>query len=286
MERIVLIHEAPVRQRISEAELLRKRIKVNEQGIENLTFKIAETQDELEAAYRLTHDVYVKNGYMDICPSGLRFNFFNALPYTQTFIVKDGPQTVMTMSLFPDSSFGLPLDSNFQSQVDVLRRQGRYVAEVGANVSHINNQKAIMYLMKTMHTCAKDYLKVDDLVITVHPKHKNFYEYILGFEIIGEKASYSYVNSNPAVALKLDLRKNKKLYWDNYPREPLENDLHYFFFILNSKLISLPERIAPLRVWNNRLFNYFFKEKTNMYFEADDKTKELMEKYYGEYICA
>jgi hypothetical protein len=271
---------------LTTLELLRNKIKVNEEGIENIIFKIAETKTELESAFHLTYQIYVQNGYMNPCSTGLRFNFFNAMPYTQTFIAKANDQTIMTTSLFPDSPLGLPADCMFQKKINEYRQQGKYLAEIGANVSTINNQKAVMHLMKIMHTYARDYLKVDDIVITVPPKHKNFYVYVLGFELFGEQTEYAYVNGNPAVALKLDLHENKNIYWNNYPREPLENDLHHFFFKKESQLIILPEKKAPLKVWDDQLFDYFFKERTNLYAEANNKTRSLIQKYYHEYALA
>jgi len=286
MERIVLIQSPPEKQGLSVEELLRKRIKVDEQGIENLTFKIAETQNELESAFRLIHDAYVKSGYMNTSSSALRFGFFNAMPYTQTFLSKSNGDTIMTITLFPDSPLGLPLDKLYKREIDTIREKGRYIAEVGGLASVVNNQNAILHLIKLLYYHAEELLKIDDLVITVHPKHKNFYKVILCFEEIGEIKSYPDVKDNPAIALRLDLHRFREYYWNFYPREPLEKDLHHFFFIKNSESILLPESKSPLRIWNAKLFNYFFLEKTNMYFEADDKTRELMEKYYGEYICA
>ncbi len=286
MENHVLIKLQVADSKLTNGELFRRRIKVNEEGIENINFKIAETKAELESAFHLTHQIYVQNGYMNPCPSGLRFNFFNAMPYSQTFIANANDQTIMTMSLFPDSPLGMPADCMFQEKINEYRLQGRYLAEIGANVSTINNQKALMHLIKIMHSYARDYLKIDDFVITVPPKHKNFYIHVLGFELFGEQTEYAYVNDNPAVALKLDLHENKNIYWNNYPREPLENDLHHFLFVKDSHLIALPEKKVPLKVWDNQIFDYFFKEKTNFYVEADDKTKSLIEKYYHAYAMA
>ena len=286
MDKHVLIKPQVSDNQLTTIKLLRKRIKVNEEGIENVFFKIAETKAELESAYHLIHEIYIKNGYMNPSPSRLRFGFYNAMPYTQTFIGNIDSETMVTMTLFPDSPLGLPLDDVFRKEADCLRSQGRYLAEVGGLGSVINNQNAIMHLIKILYCYAEEYQKVDDLLITVHPKHKNFYKIILGFEEIGETKSYAYVMDNPAVALKIDLHKYREDYWNFYPREPLENDLYHFFFIKNSNSISLPEKKVPLHVWNPKLFDYFFKEKTSLYAEADSKTKDLLQKYYTEYAVA
>ena len=54
-------------------------------GIE---LSLAVTRDDLEAAYRLLHDVYTEIGFMEHHPSGLRLNVYNMLPHTSTVVAK------------------------------------------------------------------------------------------------------------------------------------------------------------------------------------------------------
>jgi hypothetical protein len=286
MDTRVLTEIQQAKSQLSTKELFRKKIKVNEEGINHIRFKIAETKEELEAAYHLNYEIYVKNGYMQPSSTGLRFSLFNAMPYTQTFIGAENTETVMAITLFPDSPLGLPMDSLYKQEVDKLRQDGRYVAEIGGLISKVNNQNLFLHLLKSLYLYADKYLQVDDLVATVHPKHSNFHEIILCFERFGAVKSYSYVNDNPAVALRLDLHKFKEYYWNNYPREPLEKDLYHFFFVKNSSTICLPEKNKPVHVWNSGLFQYFFNEKTNFYQTSDQRTKELIQKYYLEYVMA
>jgi hypothetical protein len=283
MEKNVLIQEPPViKESLSESYLLRKRFKIIDESIENFVFKIAANQEELESAYCLNYKIYVKQGYMNQTSSKMRINHFNAMPYTQTFIGIQNNRTVMTISLFPDSQLGIPMDRLYKKEIDKLREKGRYVAEVGSLVSEINNQSTLMHLIKILFLYAQEYIYVDDLVVTVHPKHKNFYKVILCFEEISTMKTYSYVNDNPAIAFRMDMHKVREYYWNAYPREPVENDFYNFIFVKNSTSIILPGNKSPLYVWNTNLFNYFFKEKTDLYFEADHKTREIMHKYYHE----
>jgi hypothetical protein len=285
METKLLVQEQTIAKKpLSSFDLLRRKIKVNEQGLDNFIFKIAETKEELESAYQLVYDIYVKAGYIDPTSSHLRIKFFNAMPYSQTFITKIDDQVTMTMSLFPDSLLGVPLDIGFQKKLNEYRKQNRYLAEIGSYVSNVNNQKADLHLMKAVIFYAKEFLKIDDIIISVSPKHKNFYVHVLGFEVIGEIESYANIKGNPAYALKLDLNNYKNYFWDKYSREPIENDLYHFFFVRDSFSIKLPENLRPLHVWNAKLFSYFFKEKTDLYFKADDKTREIMNKYYEEAV--
>ncbi|MDA3789578.1 MAG: cyclic nucleotide-binding domain-containing protein [Desulfobacula sp.] len=92
---------------------------------------------------------------------------------------------------------------------------------------------------RIMHQYATQHLDIDDLVITVHPKYLWVYEDVLLFEKIGAMREYSYVKNNPAVALRLDLRTAEKKYKKIYGAEPLEKDLHHFFFSAQSDSIDL-----------------------------------------------
>ncbi len=118
--------------------ILRKRVWIDESKLDRTTFKIADTVEELESAYRLVHDVYVKEGYMDPHPSKMRITKYNLLSKSTTFVGKHDGRVVLTMSLIPDSEHGLPMDSLFKSELDQMRNRGRYIAEVGNLASDPN----------------------------------------------------------------------------------------------------------------------------------------------------
>ena len=49
-----------------------------------LSLKIADTQEELEACFRILHDAYVAAGFTRPDPSGLRVTVYHALPIWHT----------------------------------------------------------------------------------------------------------------------------------------------------------------------------------------------------------
>ena len=99
------------------SELLRKKIKIDEAKLNGITFQIADTQRDLLEAYKIVHDVYVAEGYMDPHPTGLRVTRCHALPLTTTFVGKINDKVVLTMSLIPDSTLGLPMDSKYRQEL-------------------------------------------------------------------------------------------------------------------------------------------------------------------------
>ncbi len=84
---------------------------------------------------------------------------------------------------------GLALDHTFGPQLDVLRRQGRRLMEVGLFADrrrHLSRTtESLLQLMRyAFHFGLAQ--GVTDFVIAVCPRHRRFYERFLGLEAIGE----------------------------------------------------------------------------------------------------
>ena len=137
------------------------------------------------------------------------------------------------------------MDSGFERQVDVLRNQGRRLVEVGGLASHPlyrrGNKNIPMLGNRQIVSYAVDILHADDLLITIHPKHLKIYEDIFLFEKIGRISSYSYVNHNPAVALRLNLKTAPQRFKEVYAKKPISKNLYHFLFESESAtFIDLP----------------------------------------------
>ena len=101
---------------------------------ERLVLKIADTQEELEACFKLLHDAYVSSGFMTPDPSGMRVTIYHALPTTTTLCAKLNDQVIGTISLIRESAIGFPLQRIFD--LSEVREQAGYIAEVSALAIH------------------------------------------------------------------------------------------------------------------------------------------------------
>lgn len=220
-------------------KIIRSKLPELSLDLEGIIFRPAVNLDDYIKCFRLLHDVYVKSGYAEPSTTALRIVPQHSNPDSRVFLGSqlnhEAQRTpIYTISLFPDSDEGLPMDNGFKKQLDILRDKGRSIAEVGclaSNPSYRNGDMNIPMLgNRIVVQYAIQYLDVDDLVVAVHPKHLWVYEDVLLLEKIGSISEYSYVKSNPAVAMKLDLRKMEKKYKMIYGAYPLEKDLHHFFF--------------------------------------------------------
>ena len=229
---------------------LQHLIKIDESKMAEYCFKLATTTKDYFAALKLVQDVYINEGYVNAddaaCPCRILENHF--FEQTAVFIGKKNEELVFTVSLFPDSANGLPMDSVYKKEMDALRKQGRAIGEVGCLATHPEfrdgSQNIPMHGNKIMFKYATEYLNLDDLVITVHPKHAVVYKDVLMFDEIGKGQikAHPKVNANPAVALRLDLHEAEEKCRHFYQNNSLETNLHHFLFVKQSDTLELPEK--------------------------------------------
>ena len=207
--------------------------------LQGIVFRPAVSFDDYIKAFRLLHDVYVDAGYIDPSPSALRIVPHHSHPDSRVFLgsrlTANGRRIpVYTISLFPDSDQGLPMDVAFEKGLDGLRSQGRTIAEVGCMAANPAYRKGDMNIPmlgnRIIYQYATQYLDIDDLVITVHPRFQWVYEDVLLFERIGAVKSYPYVRGNPAVALRMDLKTARQRFKESYNRMPCKKNLYRYFF--------------------------------------------------------
>ncbi len=226
-------------------------IKLN---LDDIVFKTAITPEDYLSAFNLVYKVFVKTGYTSPSKTPFRIAPQHCNSDSRIFIGthKDGDieKLIYSISIFPDSDNGLPMDMVFKKELDLLRSKGRFIVESGhlaADPSYkMNTMNIPMLGNKMLHQYASKHLNADDIVIAIHPKHQWIYEDFLLFEKIGEIKEYSYANNNPALAMRLDLRTAKKKYKKAYKNMNKRNNLYHFFFTANSNSIILLDQYFPI----------------------------------------
>jgi len=218
--------------------------------LDNIKFESAKTHDDYIRAFRLLHDVYVESGYAEASAVALRFTPHHFHPDSRIFLgtYNEGSKEslIYTISIFPDSRDGLPMDIAFKNELDQLRSKGRFIAEAGCLASfpmfRKNDMNIPMLGNKILLQYAFQHLDADDLVIAIHPKFQWIYEDLILFEPISEIKQYAPVKNNPAIAMRLDLRSMEANHKKRFGSMPIHKNLHHFFFEGESKSIVLPEK--------------------------------------------
>lgn len=97
-----------------------------------------------------------------------------------------------------------------------------------------------MIMNRFIYNHAIEVLHADELLVTVHPKYLKIYEDILLFEKLGELSEYPYVENNPAVALRLNLKTAPERFKKIYGNMPMGKNLYHFFVESQSTPNDLP----------------------------------------------
>lgn len=243
--------------------------------IRKIEYKIAETVEEKEQAYRLVYAEYLKRGFT--APN--RYAMFTSLyqlgAATTTFVGKMDGEVVVTMSAVADSSVGLPMDKLYGDVIDLLRKRGRRPVEFtmlavkkhlfgkGAySLKSVRKMAALFSLFRFAAQYSKYMHKDTDVVISINPCYVKLYRYLY-FDPIGELRYYKEFENQPALAFKLDL-----MYAETSSRMCLRN---YFF---KKKLPRRLLRKGPeLSAEDMQLL---FGEKSNLLSRLSDQEKALL----------
>jgi hypothetical protein len=212
----------------------------------------AVTVEDLLAAYALTHDVFVEQGYIHPDPTGVRVRPHEALPETATFIARAEQDLVGVTSVVIDTpELGLPTDHAFQAEVDSIRGPGRRICE-GTNWLVSNSHRNSAVLTELMRASFAHAMEVGctDFLGTVSPGHAKFYE-LLGFEILGSQRSYSAEIYDPVVLVRLDLTGlDARFEGVTAGFEDVESFLKHYYIEDN----PYHRHVAAWRIQNDRLF--------------------------------
>ena len=269
---------------------IRNKISIPEAPVPECEFKVATEKEELEEAYALLYKAYLGKKFIDKKKSGLHLMRQHAHPLTVTLVGKINGKVVITASVFPDSELGLPMDSLYKKELDKLRKQGRFIAEVGSLASAPEVRRGSHHLPMMMnnivHRYAKDNMGADDLVITVNPLHEFVYKHVILFKRIGKVKPYQTVKGHLAVPMRLDLHTVESRHIKTYAKKPKSKNFHRFFFVKQYDNIKLPIAGIPNLGFNESLYQEFFIKRSEV--DRVDFTKDqaviakLYAKYYGQ----
>ena len=268
--------------------LYRHLVDCDPQPDARLQLKIADTQDELEACFRLLHDAYVAAGFMQPDPSGLRVTIYHALPTTTTLCAKWDGQVVGTLSMIREGVFGFPLQSAFN--LDPLRARAGRIAEISAlavaPAFRKTGGKILFPLMKFMSGYCSDYFDTRHIVIAVNPNKIELYESLLFFDRLQAEVvdNYDFANGAPAVGATLDLAQAVGLSRLVYGHRGTRKNLFRYFFDSQLPNIQAPGRrffTTNDPVLTPAMMDYFFNQRTQVFSALDDRKRLLLRSIYG-----
>jgi len=259
----------------------------------DLELKIADTQDELEACFRILHDAYVAAGFMKPDPSGLRVTIYHALPTTTTLCAKYQGRVVGTISIIREGVFGFPLQSVFD--LGPVRARRGQVAEISAlaiDPAFRRTGGAILFpLMKFMYEYCREYFDTRHILIAVNPNKIEMYESLLMFERLASRVveNYDFANGAPAVGATLDLQLAQERFRTLYDAQPQRKNLYDYFVRNRMPNIRWPQRryfTTNDPVMTPQLMDYFFNQRTQVLSTLDERKRLLLRSIYSDQAYA
>jgi hypothetical protein len=189
--------------------------------------RVARSQADREAAFRLIYDSYLRAGLVRENPFGMRVSPYHLLPTTEMFVATVEETVVATMSIVMDGELGLPMESIFPEEIAQRRQAGTRLAEVSCLADRRAEPQRFMSLMVLLSRLLAqfaNYVQVEELLLAVHPSHARFYQRRLNFTPIAFEEAYPLVCNKPAQGMSLNIAsvfKNEPAEYEIYVKERL-----------------------------------------------------------------
>lgn len=172
-------------------------VKEERMGEKLFKLRFAQQDDVFNRASMLVQKRYAWRGF----PKAQLKKYPNRI----TILSYHQERIVGTVTVGYDSEEGLMGDEIYKPEIDALRAQGKRVGELSklAIDENIGSKQLlaslihIAYLYGVIHDCT-------DAIIEIVPRHKGFYERMLGFKQIGEERMNNRVHF-PVLLMHLDL---------------------------------------------------------------------------------
>jgi hypothetical protein len=166
-------------------------------SINERTFGIraADVEERRNSASMLINKMYAWRGYGNS-------HTIASDPNKITLTASDNGEVIGTVSLGLDAPVGLLADQVFKDYIDVYRERGSKVCEIIklAIDPSIKSKSVLASLFHVLFLYARDLHGCTEIFIEVNPRHRRFYETMLGFTLICESRPNPRVDA-PAVLL-------------------------------------------------------------------------------------
>lgn len=152
--------------------------------------RLADTEEARFSASQLLGKMYAWRGYTGT-------HRVEEHPYRVSLFATERGETVGTVTLGFDSAEGLQADADFKDVIDAYRMQGGRVCEITklAIAPKANSRKTLASLCHVMFIYGHSKHRCTDVFIEVNPRHRRYYETMLGFHCLGEQRFNKRVNA-------------------------------------------------------------------------------------------
>ena len=191
--------------------------------------RLADTEEGRNSASLLINKMYAWRGYVSS-------HRIEPHPNRITLAASVQGNVIGTVTLGIDSETGILADEIFKDEVDRFRASGARLCEITklAFDHTVRSKMALAALFHTLFIYGYHIHRCTHALIEVNPRHRRFYEHMLGFQRLGEMRENPRVNA-PAYLLSIELEEMARriaAMGGTAEREgaPTERSLYPFFF--------------------------------------------------------
>jgi hypothetical protein len=196
-------------------------------GLANAKVRLADSDHQRSEARLLINRKYECRGY------GAEHDI-PVTPFHLTFTASDCCRTMGTVTLAVDSAGGIAADALFRQEINEFRAlPNAKVCELTklAFDAHTPSKPVLAALFHIVFIYGYRQHRCTDLFIEVNPRHRRFYESMLGFSCVGTVKHHAVVNA-PAQLMWLsvnEIRKRVDFGQDLAQKESARSLYRYFF---------------------------------------------------------
>lgn len=155
-------------------------------------------------------------------------------PNSITLTASDHGETVGTLTIGIDSPIGLAADQIFKPELDAHRARGAKLCEFTkfAFDTNVSSKASLANLFHLAVLYARDIFHCTDIMIEVNPRHRRFYEHMLGFQREADVRENPRVNA-PAYLLRVNLEyvtEQIRLHGGTHSDGATERSFYPYFF--------------------------------------------------------
>lgn len=189
--------------------------------------RLTDTPNGRNSASMLVNKMYAWRGYAGT-------HQLTDDPNRITLTATDKGDVVGTLTIGLDTKIGLMADQIFREELDVHRARGAKLCEFTklAFDPSVRSKASLANLFHLAVIYARDIHGCTDIVIEVNPRHRRFYQQMLGFQREGEMKTNPRVNA-PAYLLRINLdyvTEQIKLYGGTFGEDTTERSFYPYFF--------------------------------------------------------
>jgi len=189
--------------------------------------RLTDTPDGRNSASMLVNKMYAWRGYAGT-------HQLSDDPNRITLTATDKGDVVGTLTIGVDSTIGLMADQIFREELDAHREKGARLCEFTklAFDPSVRSKASLANLFHLAVIYARDIHGCTDIVIEVNPRHRRFYQQMLGFQREGEMKTNPRVNA-PAYLLRISLdyvTEKIKQFGGTFAEDSTERSFYPYFF--------------------------------------------------------